>query len=130
MRMLTICRLTASWASAFDRRLVSRAFIALVLCTSFWGSGVSAQNLAWAPQQRINGVGSSNGPSLAVFANRLFAAWKGANGDQGIYWSSFDGGPGRLNRTSMGSAPPWPLLGGVCRPALCRLEGRRHADRE
>ena len=88
MRMLTICRLTASWASAFDRRLVSRAFIALVLCTSFWGSGVSAQNLAWAPQQRINGVLSSNGPSLAVFANRLFAAWKGANGDQGIYWSS------------------------------------------
>jgi hypothetical protein len=29
---------------------------------------------------------------LAVFANRLFAAWKGVNNDQGIYWSSFSAG--------------------------------------
>jgi hypothetical protein len=26
-----------------------------------------------------------------VFQNRLYAAWKGVNNDQGIYWSSFDG---------------------------------------
>ena len=36
-------------------------------------------------------MGSSVGPSLAVFAGRLYAAWKGINNDSGIYWSSFDG---------------------------------------
>ena len=35
---------------------------------------------------------SSIGPSLAVFNNKLYAAWKGIANDQGIYCSSFDGG--------------------------------------
>ncbi len=56
--------------------------------SSFDGTG-------WAPRQNISGFVSTNGPSLAVFGNRLFAAFKGARyggyDDQGIFWSSFDG---------------------------------------
>jgi hypothetical protein len=42
-------------------------------------------------QQNIPGVGTSGRPSLAVYQDRLYIAWKGAGNDQGIYWSSFDG---------------------------------------
>ncbi len=45
----------------------------------------------WASQQVGIGGGSSVGPSLAVFQNRLYAAWKGVKGDQRMFWSSFDG---------------------------------------
>jgi hypothetical protein len=56
--------------------------------SSFDGSG-------WAPQAQIPGE-SSVGPSLAWFApanadGLLYAAWKGSFGDQGLYYSSFDG---------------------------------------
>ena len=94
--------------------------IVLVLCTSFWNSDVSAQNLAWAPQQRINGVGSSNGPYLAVFANRLFAIWKGVPGDNRMFWSSFDG---------TGWSPQQPGVGGGTSngPSLAIFNGRLFA---
>jgi hypothetical protein len=58
--------------------------------SSFDGSG-------WAPQQVIPGVGSSVGPSLAAWDvdsggdGQLYAAWKGADGDTNLYYSSFDG---------------------------------------
>jgi hypothetical protein len=53
----------------------------------------------WQPQQRIQGVGSSHGPSLAVagssnFTSQLFdlyMVWKGIAGDSGIYWSRLNG---------------------------------------
>ena len=48
----------------------------------------------FAPQQQLAG-GTSVGPALATFGNRLYAAWKGMNtdqnNDQAIYWSSFNG---------------------------------------
>jgi uncharacterized protein YkwD len=53
-------------------------------------SAVNAQN-CWATQKQGIGGGTSDGPSLAAFNNRLFAAWKGVNGDQRMFWSSFDG---------------------------------------
>jgi len=34
---------------------------------------------------------SSEGPSLAVFNNILYAAWKGMYGDQILWWSTFNG---------------------------------------
>jgi hypothetical protein len=46
---------------------------------------------SWAPQQRIAGVGTSHGPSLAQVSSRLFAAWKAYGNDGGIWWSTFDG---------------------------------------
>ena len=53
----------------------------------------------WQPQQKIQGVGSSDGPSLAVggssnFTNSyfdLYMVWKGVPGDSGLYWSRFNG---------------------------------------
>src|SRR5271170_7867712 len=72
---------------ACSKRLLPTLFVAL--CTSFWGSDVSAQ-VVWAPQQNIGGVGSSVGPSLTEFQGRLYAAWRGASDNSGIWWSSFD----------------------------------------
>jgi hypothetical protein len=45
----------------------------------------------WSEQQPGIGGGTSNGPSLAVFNGRLYAAWKGVPGDERMFWSSFDG---------------------------------------
>jgi hypothetical protein len=51
----------------------------------YWSSW-DGQN--WAPQQKIDGAGTSVGPSLAAFNNSPYAAWKGVDGDEKIYWSS------------------------------------------
>jgi hypothetical protein len=45
----------------------------------------------WTPQQEGIGGGTSNGPSLAVFQNRLYAGRKGLGNDTRMFWSSFDG---------------------------------------
>ena len=71
-------------------------------------------------------VATSYGPSLAVFRNCLYAAWKGADDDQGIYWSSFDGmswtaQSQMLNRASSHG----PALAVFSRSPLCSLERRR-----
>ena len=55
-----------------------------------------AQNLEpafsdWTNQQRIDGVGTSDRPGLALFNGRMHMAWKGIPDDNNIYWSSFDG---------------------------------------
>jgi len=50
-----------------------------------------AQHLQWMQGGgSIGPMSSSVGPSVAVFNNRLFAAWKGYKDDQNIYWSSID----------------------------------------
>jgi hypothetical protein len=36
-------------------------------------------------------VGTSVGPSLAVFNGRLYMAWKGVSNDQGIWFNYFNG---------------------------------------
>jgi hypothetical protein len=49
----------------------------------------------WAPQNKIQGVGTSASPALTSFSGdelpttsrELFMAWKGIPDDQGIYWS-------------------------------------------
>ena len=48
-----------------------------------------ANNATWAPTQQLRGVATSVGPSLATFQGKLFAAWKGMNNDEAIYFSSF-----------------------------------------
>ncbi len=46
----------------------------------------------WEPQSKVGGVGTSDGPALGVIHGfLLWMAWKGANGDQGIWWSTYDG---------------------------------------
>jgi hypothetical protein len=53
--------------------------------------GIYFQKFDGAGQQRIDGIGTSVGPALAVFRDLLCMAWKGIEGDQGIYFSTFDG---------------------------------------
>src|SRR5215831_5114795 len=82
------------------------------------------QTLVWAPPYNISGVGSTNGPSLVVFGNRLFAAWKGFRypggyDDQGIYWSSFDGTDWADQTQLAGVASAiGPSLGVISRPVV------------
>jgi hypothetical protein len=79
-----------------------------------------ADAFGWARQRNIGGVGTSFGPSLAVFQNRLYAAWKGINNDSGIYWSSSDG------RSWVGQSH----IGGVgtsVGPSLCVFQNRLYA---
>lgn len=45
----------------------------------------------WFSQQRVDGVGTSDRPALALFDNKMRMAWKGISGDPAIYWSTFDG---------------------------------------
>ncbi len=45
----------------------------------------------WSDQQVLPDRGSFRGPSLAVFSDQLFMAWRGVVGDQHLYWSTFDG---------------------------------------
>jgi len=75
-----------------------------MLFTSFWFDTGSAQNLVSAPQQDTSGVGTSIDLSLAVFQNRLYAAWNGVNDDQGIWWSPI----------SPAAAPPPPAYCVIC----------------
>lgn len=46
---------------------------------------------AWAAQQLVPGVATSNSPALAAFGSKLYMAWKGEAGDQAIWFSTFDG---------------------------------------
>jgi hypothetical protein len=106
-----------SWASPLNRRLSSAAFIAVLYCF-LCSNDVSAQSLVWAPQQHMGfggtPFGTTNGPSLAVYGNRLYAAWKGAEGDNSIWWSSSDGKSwARQQHMGFGgipSAPPTDVL--------------------
>jgi hypothetical protein len=50
-----------------------------------------ADLLPWTPQLLGTGGGSSHGPALCAYRDRLFAAWKGAGSDERMFWSSFDG---------------------------------------
>jgi hypothetical protein len=60
------------------------------------------------------------GPSLAVYNNQLFAVWKGVTGDQGLYYSSFNGA----------SWSPQQIIPGVASsigPALAEHDGNLYA---
>jgi hypothetical protein len=76
-------RLYAAWRGAGDNQGI---WWSSTLDGQNWSSSLDGKN--WAPQQNISGVGSSVGPSLAVFHDRLYAAWRGAGDNQGIWWSS------------------------------------------
>ena len=54
----------------------------------FWSS---FDGVKWSAEEQGVGVGTSNGPSLALFNGNLYAAWKGIPTDTRMFWSSFDG---------------------------------------
>ena len=85
--------------------------------------------LIWAsPQVILPGFAASSvRPSLAVFNDRFYAAWKGGGSDERIWWSSFDVEPVTEDR-----APSWApqqvILPGVVAssvgPSLALFNGR------
>jgi hypothetical protein len=79
-----------------------------------------ADAYGWGRQRNIPGVGTSFGPSLAAFNGRLYAAWKGINSDQGIYWASFDG-------NAWGPQHNIPAVGTSTGPSLCFFNGHLYA---
>ncbi|WP_133223337.1 hypothetical protein, partial [Paracraurococcus ruber] len=74
----------------------------------------------WTSQQVGIGGGSASGPSLAVFQNRLYAAWSGANGDQRMFWSSFDGQNWSPQQVGIGG-------GSASGPSLAVFQNRLYA---
>jgi Papain-like cysteine protease AvrRpt2 len=71
-----------------------------------------ADAYGWGRQRNIPGVGTSFGPSIADYNGRLYAAWKGINDDQGIYWASCDG-------SNWGPQHNIPGVGTSTGPSLC-----------
>jgi hypothetical protein len=42
----------------------------------------------WSRPEQIPGAGSTERPAIVLFGGAPFMAWKGVQGDQGIYWST------------------------------------------
>jgi hypothetical protein len=57
--------------------------------TRMWLSSFDGKT--WSQEQQGLGTGTSDSPALAVFNNRLYAAWKGVPGDTRMWYSIFDG---------------------------------------
>lgn len=55
----------------------------------YWSS--SSDGGTWFPQAKVPNVGNETRPSITVFNNALYMAWRGAGDDKGIYWTHFDG---------------------------------------
>jgi hypothetical protein len=71
-----------------------------------------------SPQGRVPGVASSSGPSaIGIYRTLIFVAWKGANADPRIWYSTFDGMTWQP-QTSI------PNVGTSARPALAIYGGR------
>jgi len=49
------------------------------------------ENGSWQPQVQIQNVATSVGPSLAALNGVIYAAWKGEEGDDKLYWSNLSG---------------------------------------
>jgi hypothetical protein len=48
----------------------------------------STDGINWTPQKPIEGIGTSDSPSLAWDGNRLWMAWTGVPGDSGLYYAT------------------------------------------
>ena len=77
----------------------------------------SFNGTSWVLQQNVQGVGTSVGPSLAVYNGRLYMAWKGISNNQGIWFSSFNGTSSVLQQNVQG-------VGTSVGPSLAVYNGR------
>lgn len=85
-----------------------------------WWSALVGQR--WSPQERIPGVGSSLGPSMTSVPagdgrTGLLMAWKGVEGDSGIYYASNPGPTGWSGQSRVAN------VGTSARPALAAFNG-------
>ncbi|HYD39169.1 MAG TPA: hypothetical protein VEA60_16240, partial [Allosphingosinicella sp.] len=99
----------------------------------------SGPGAIWQPQRRVayadyatsGGVwkypGSVSGPSATVRGNRILLAWRGVQGDQGIYFSLFDGqeftGQVRVADVGTSAGPAVCTVGGLTYMAWKGIEG-------
>jgi hypothetical protein len=80
--------------AAFQDRLYCVYATMLEVPISPWNFAISwatFDGASWSATQTIPGVSTSFRPSIAVFRNRLYAAWKGLSNDSSLWYSSFDG---------------------------------------
>jgi hypothetical protein len=82
----------------------------------YYSTQNSEDGVTWTAPQNVVGVGTSTGPALAVFQGKLYMAWKGIPGDQGIYFSSY-----ALQWAPQASVPN---VGTSTRPALAVYRNR------
>lgn len=104
----------------FRKQSMAALFLTFALCLlPLWNGAAHAQNLNWAAQQSINGVGSSVGPSLAAFEGcsqlgRASTATRTSIGRVSVQ------GAGRRSKRSSVSAPPmvrrWRCFSTTCLP--------------
>jgi hypothetical protein len=67
----------------------------------------------WSEPMLIPGVGSSTGVSLALFNNRLYAAFRGVGDNQHLFYMSFDGSWWSSQGPIPGLSSVGPALAGV-----------------
>jgi hypothetical protein len=75
----------------------------------------------WSAPQQIPGIGTTSQPALTTYTGRLVMAWKGAEGDSAIYWSSL--------ASSNGAWLPQSRIGTFetgTGPAILEFAGRLH----
>ncbi|MFE1871807.1 matrixin family metalloprotease, partial [Streptomyces sp. NPDC059496] len=82
------------------------------------------QQVVWYADTEVEGgvpvnVGTSDGPSATVHGDRILLAWKGIEGDSGIYFSFFDGKEftGQIRVRGVGTSRG---------PAVCTFNGTAH----
>ena len=97
---------------------IQRILYILLFVSSIMMSGTAAAQ--WGREAPGVGGGTSNGPSLAVFNDRLFAAWKGVPNDTRMFFSSFDGANWSAQKHGVG-------VGTSNGPSLAAFNGRLFA---
>jgi len=69
----------------------------------YWATFDGNANIPqWSPQCVLDDRASLNSPSLAVFQDKLYMAWRGTIDDSTLYWATFDG-----NSPSLPCAQQW-----------------------
>src|SRR6516225_10149260 len=53
--------------------------------------GLPLEVMRWTDQTPVGNVGTITAPKIVSFRGRLVMAWRGIDGDQGIWFSVFDG---------------------------------------
>jgi hypothetical protein len=72
----------------------------------FWATfDGQSDNPQWSSQCVLDNGGSSSGPALAVFRDKLYLAWRGVNDDRTLYWATFDGSAPTLPCAQQWSLP-------------------------
>ena len=85
------------------------------------GNQIADGTINWVSQNPVPGVGTSVGPALAVYNNNFILAWKGVDGDNGIWYTT---GPRNADGTvNWASQKSIPGVATSVRPSLAVCNG-------